>query len=111
MIYSVSFKEAPDGLTVSRQTIFFTSQLTVHQVTAIFETSGVRKEDMHVSFRADRLVVTWRQARVTEKKEGNTILRARDEIRHSHTIPLPEGTKACILDTRNVSHSLMSLYT
>ncbi|OBZ72371.1 hypothetical protein A0H81_07982 [Grifola frondosa] len=74
---SVSFRESPDGRTVA----------------ATFDIPGVKKQDMHVSYRTNRLIVSWRMGRVTEKREGDVLVRDREERRYSHTIPLPEGTK------------------
>ena len=65
----------------------------VSQVTATFEMGGVKKQDMHVSFRANRIVVTWRRTRVIEKMEGSIKVRERQEKQYNQIIPLPEGTK------------------
>ena len=58
-----------------------------------FEMAGVRKQDMHVSFRTNRLVVSWRLERTAERHEGGALVREREVRRFSHTLPLPEGTK------------------
>ncbi|OCH89586.1 hypothetical protein OBBRIDRAFT_732332 [Obba rivulosa] len=76
-INSVTFKESTDGRTVS----------------ATFEIPGVKKQDMHVSFRSKCLVVSWRITHTEEKKEGNVLVRRHTERNFSQTIPLPEGTK------------------
>ncbi|KAH9939504.1 hypothetical protein B0H21DRAFT_698349 [Amylocystis lapponica] len=73
---SVIFKESPDG----------------RMVTATFEVPGVKKQDMHVSFRTGRLIVSWRTVKTTERREGDLMVRDREERRCSQTIPLPEGT-------------------
>lgn len=61
-------------------------------MTATFEIPGVRKQDMHVSFRSRCLVVSWVTMKVTEKREGQVLVRDREERKCSHTLPLPEGT-------------------
>jgi len=63
------------------------------KVTAIFDLPGVRKEDMHVSFQVDRLVVTWKTTKVTETFDGSRVLIDREEKKYSRTLPLPQGTK------------------
>ncbi|TCD65237.1 hypothetical protein EIP91_002945 [Steccherinum ochraceum] len=73
----VNFREALDGETV----------------TATFEMGGVRKQDMHVSFRQNRIVVTWRRTRVVEKMEGSIKVREKQEKQYNQIIPIPEGTK------------------
>lgn len=55
--------------------------------------SGVKKEDMHVSFKGNRVVVTWRKTRMIEKKEGEILVRERLEKQYSQVFPLPEGTQ------------------
>ncbi|CDO74963.1 hypothetical protein BN946_scf184945.g35 [Trametes cinnabarina] len=76
----VEVKESPDGRN--------TEQLSI-----MFDLTGVKKQDMHVSYRTTRLIVNWRVERVTERKEGDAIVRDREVRKYSHTIPLPEGTK------------------
>ncbi|TFY71150.1 hypothetical protein EVG20_g1853 [Dentipellis fragilis] len=73
----VNFKESRDG----------------RMMTATFELPGVPKEDMHVSYQVDRLVITWRTVTVTDRVEGGRYLRDREEKKFSRTIPLPSGTK------------------
>lgn len=57
--------------------------------------AGVRKQDMHVTYRVGptRLVVVWRRIRTIEKMEDNVLVRERQEKQYSQIIPLPEGTK------------------
>ncbi|PSR75569.1 hypothetical protein PHLCEN_2v9049 [Hermanssonia centrifuga] len=74
---SATFKELEDGRTVS----------------ATFDMSGVRKQDMHVSFRTNRLVVTWRRIKTIEKMEDRVLVRERKEKQYKQTIPLPDGTQ------------------
>ncbi|KAA1467448.1 hypothetical protein DENSPDRAFT_856680 [Dentipellis sp. KUC8613] len=73
----VNFKESRDG----------------RMMTATFELPGVPKEDMHVSYQVDRLVINWRTVTVTDRVEGGRYLRDREEKKFSRTIPLPSGTK------------------
>ncbi|KAJ3526532.1 hypothetical protein NM688_g8250 [Phlebia brevispora] len=61
-------------------------------VTATFDMLGVHKQDMHVSFRANWVVVTWRRVKTTEKMEDRTLVRERKEKQYCQSIPLPEGT-------------------
>ncbi len=58
-----------------------------------FDMTGVKKQDMHVSYRTNRLIVSWRVERTVEKQDGDVVMREREVRRYSHTIPLPEGTK------------------
>jgi len=85
---SVKYRESADGLTV----------------TAIFDLPRVKKEDMHVSFQGNRLVVSWRTVKITEREEpldaddigsGTRILRELEHKKYCRTIPLPDGTKVC----------------
>ncbi|THH15698.1 hypothetical protein EW146_g4817 [Bondarzewia mesenterica] len=74
---NVTFKESSDG----------------RRVVAVFDLPGVKKQEMHVSYQVDRLVVTWQTIKVTERMEGGTLLRDREQKKYSRTILLPEGTK------------------
>ena len=71
-------------------------------MTAIFDLPRVKKDDMHVSFQGNRLVVSWRIVKITEREEpldaddlgsGTRILRELEHKKYSRTIPLPEGTR------------------
>ena len=55
--------------------------------------TGVKKQDMHVSYRTARLIVSWRVEKTVERRDGDALVREREVRRFSHTLPLPEGTK------------------
>ncbi|KAI0750571.1 hypothetical protein BC629DRAFT_1297610, partial [Irpex lacteus] len=74
---SAILRESPDGRMAS----------------ALFDMSGVSKKDMHVSFKGNRIVVTWRRVRVVETMEDGVRVRERKEKQYNQTIPLPEGTQ------------------
>ncbi|PIL35659.1 hypothetical protein GSI_02389 [Ganoderma sinense ZZ0214-1] len=74
---SVNFRESADG----------------RNIMVTFDMTGVKKQDMHVSYRSSRLIVNWKVERTTEKQEEDGVVREREVRRYSHTIPLPEGTK------------------
>ena len=57
--------------------------------------TDVGKQDMHVSFRADKVIVTWRKVRIIEKQEEDSLVRERKEKQYSQIIPLAEGTSVC----------------
>jgi hypothetical protein len=57
---------------------------------------------MHVSFQGNRLVVSWRTVKITEREEpldvedpgsSTRILRELEHKKYSRTIPLPDGTR------------------
>ena len=58
-----------------------------------FDMTGVKKQDMHVSYRTTRVIVSWKVERTMDKVEEDIAVREREIRRFSHTIPLPEGTK------------------
>ncbi|KAF9445473.1 hypothetical protein P691DRAFT_675567 [Macrolepiota fuliginosa MF-IS2] len=54
----------------------------------------VEKQDVHISFQRNRLVVTWVTVEMIEcEEEDGVVYRERYERSHHRTIPLPEGTK------------------
>jgi HSP20 family molecular chaperone IbpA len=61
--------------------------------------AGVSKHDMHVSFRTNRIVVTWRRVRTVETIEDGVKVREKKEKQYSQMIPLPEGTQVCFAPT------------
>lgn len=67
------------------------------QITATFDLPGIKKEQAHVSFRWNSLVVTWQTVKISEKEENGRLVREREEKKYTRTIPLPEGTKVSML--------------
>lgn len=54
--------------------------------------TDVGKQDMHVSFKMDKIIVTWRRVKIIEKLEDDALVRERKEKQYSQIIPLAEGT-------------------
>jgi len=73
----VSFRESRSGRTI----------------TATFDLPGIKKDQAHVSFRWNNLVVTWQTVKISEKEEDGRLVREREEKKYTRTIPLPDGTK------------------
>ncbi|KAI0784569.1 hypothetical protein C8Q75DRAFT_388170 [Abortiporus biennis] len=90
----VNFKESEDG----------------KSITATFDMPGVKKSDMHVSFRSRRLVVSWRKVKIVEKQEGSVLVRERQEKQYSQVIPIPEGTKFDDIRASRDGRRLMLIY-
>lgn len=54
----------------------------------------VEKQNVHISFQRNRLVVTWATVEMIEyEEEDGVVYRERYEQSHHRTIPLPEGTR------------------
>lgn len=72
---------------------------------ASFDMRGVAKENVHVSFQRNRLVVTWVSIEVTEwQEEDGYLMRERNEKNYQRTLPLPEGTRVRCLALCIVSY-------
>jgi HSP20 family molecular chaperone IbpA len=72
-----TFRESQDGRTV----------------TATFDLPGIKKSQVHVSFRGHYLIVDWETVKITEQEEDGKIVRDRKEVKCSRTLPMPEGTR------------------
>ncbi|KAG6817675.1 hypothetical protein H0H87_005433 [Tephrocybe sp. NHM501043] len=72
-----SFRESSDGRTT----------------VATFDLQDVQKQDIHVSFQRNRLIITWATAEINEWEERGVVYRERLERHHHRTLPLAEGTK------------------
>ncbi|KAH0833204.1 hypothetical protein J3R83DRAFT_12236 [Lanmaoa asiatica] len=95
----VSFRESRSGRTI----------------TATFDLPGIKKEQAHVSFRWNHLVVTWQTVKISEKEEDGRLVREREEKKYTRTIPLPEGTKfeeiRAVMDNRHLILSYPNMRT
>ena len=59
-----------------------------------FELPDVDKQDIHISFQRNKLVLTWETAELTEwEEEDGIILREQVRRMYHRTLPLPEGTR------------------
>ncbi|TFK81256.1 hypothetical protein K466DRAFT_531995 [Polyporus arcularius HHB13444] len=80
-------------VTKRRSSVNFRESLDGRNMLVTFDMVGVKKQDMHVSYRTSRLIVSWRVERTVERQDGDVVVREREVRRYSHTIPLPDGTK------------------
>jgi len=62
-------------------------------VTATFDLPGIKKSQVHVSFRGHYLIVDWETVKITEQVEDGKIVRDRKEVKCSRTLPMAEGTR------------------
>ncbi|KAH6909100.1 hypothetical protein BKA70DRAFT_1277460 [Coprinopsis sp. MPI-PUGE-AT-0042] len=53
----------------------------------------VAKQDVHISFQRNRVVITWSYAEIIEWKENGVFNKERIEKYYNRTLPLPEGTR------------------
>ncbi|KAG5649771.1 hypothetical protein H0H81_002097 [Sphagnurus paluster] len=60
---------------------------------ATFDLRDVAKEDVHVSYQRNRLIITWATAEISEWEEDGVVMRERLERIYNRTLPLAEGTK------------------
>lgn len=76
--HSSNFRESTDG-----------RSLVVN-----FELPDVDKQDIHISFQRNKLVLTWETAELTEWEEEDGIF-LREQVRRMYhrTLPLPDGTR------------------
>ncbi|THV07388.1 hypothetical protein K435DRAFT_643397 [Dendrothele bispora CBS 962.96] len=77
ILHRTSFRESSDGRTII----------------AFIDVQGIGKQNVHVSFQRNRLVVSWEVIEFSEYDEGGHIVRERVEQNFQRTFPLPEGTK------------------
>ena len=78
IIYSSNIRESTDG-----------RSLVVN-----FELPDVDKQDIHISFQRNKLVLTWETAELTEwEEEDGIILREQVRRMYHRTLPLPDGTR------------------
>lgn len=59
-----------------------------------FELPDVDKQDIHISFQRNKLVLTWETAEMTEwEEEDGIVLREQVRRMYHRTLPLPDGTR------------------
>jgi len=62
-------------------------------ITATFDLPGIKKSQVHISYRGHYLIVDWETVNITEHEEGGKIVRDRKEKKYSRTLPIPDGTR------------------
>lgn len=78
LLYRSNFRESTDG----------------RAMVATFDLPDVDKQDIHISFQRNRLVLTWEIGEITEwEEEDGVILREHTRKMYHRTLPLPEGTR------------------
>jgi hypothetical protein len=68
-----------------------------NEMTATFELPGMTKEDIDVDVHNNRLVVSGQGTISNELDNDGYVVRERRFGKFSRTLPLPSGTKVCIL--------------
>lgn len=79
MLHSSDFRESTDG----------------RAIVATFELPDVAKEDIHLSFQRNKLVLTWEEGELHEWEADGIVFRELIRSVHHRTLPLPEGTRVC----------------
>ncbi len=51
------------------------------------------KEDIHITFQRNRLILTWGTGEIHEREEDGVIYREHVRKMYHRTLPLPEGTR------------------
>lgn len=63
-------------------------------IVATFDLPEVAKQDIHISFQRNKLVLTWESGEITEwEEEDGVVLREHVRKMFHRTLPLPEGTR------------------
>jgi len=88
------YKPEPKQKITKRKSIAtFRESQDGRMITATFDLPGIKKNQVHISYRGHYLVVDWETVKVTEHEEGGKIVRDRQERKCSRTLPMPEGTR------------------
>ncbi|KAF9532507.1 hypothetical protein CPB83DRAFT_846897 [Crepidotus variabilis] len=80
-------------------------------IVATFELPDVAKEDIHVSFQRNKLVLTWESGEINEwEEEDGVVLREHVRKMFHRTLPLPEGTRFEEIRAQMTSRGLVLRY-
>ncbi|EKM58319.1 uncharacterized protein PHACADRAFT_182671 [Phanerochaete carnosa HHB-10118-sp] len=79
-------------------------------IVSTFDMTDVGKQDMHVSFKGNKIIVAWRRVKITEKREDDALVRERKEKQYSQIIPLPDGTSFDEVRAVRTGSTLMVTY-
>jgi HSP20 family molecular chaperone IbpA len=101
-----SFEAAPDDVpllapspqpkpkpSLRRRKSIVTYRESGSDLVAVLDMQGFSKEDIHVSYQRDRLVVTWELVEILDVEESGHLVRERRQKVHTRHIDLPPGTK------------------
>ncbi|KAF8968184.1 hypothetical protein BDZ97DRAFT_1801379 [Flammula alnicola] len=80
-------------------------------IVATFEIPEVDKQDIHISFQRNKLVLTWEIGEITEwEEEDGVVLREHFRKMYHRTLPLPEGTRFEEIHAQMTSKGLILRY-
>jgi len=79
-------------------------------IVATFELPDVAKEDIHLSFHRNKLVLTWETGELHEWEEDDVVFRELIRSVHHRTLPLPEGTRFQEIRAQMTNRSLILRY-
>lgn len=79
-------------------------------IVATFELPDVAKEDIHLSFQRNKLILTWEIGELHEWEEDGVVFRELIRSVHHRTLPLPEGTRFQEIRAQMTSRGLVLRY-
>jgi len=89
-----SHHSAPKSLKKQKSISTFRESTDGRSIVATFELPPeLEKQDVHISFQRNRLIVTWEIIEISEWEEDGCFNRERVERIFHRTLPLPEGTR------------------
>ncbi|KIM80483.1 hypothetical protein PILCRDRAFT_73137 [Piloderma croceum F 1598] len=88
-----TYKAEPRQIKKRKSIATFRESHDGRMMTATFDLPGIKKNQVHVSYRGHYLIVDWETVKITEHEEGGKIVRDRKEKTYSRTLPIPEGTR------------------
>ncbi|KAG6879551.1 hypothetical protein C0992_001556 [Termitomyces sp. T32_za158] len=93
----------PDPKTLKKRKSMYVSPLVTFNelkeadygrtMVATFDLQNVEKQNVHVSFQKNRLIITWATAEINEWEDKGVVCRERLERHYQRMLPLAEGTK------------------
>ncbi|KAH9481403.1 hypothetical protein JR316_0005929 [Psilocybe cubensis] len=102
---------APKSVRKQKSISTFRESTDGRAIVATFDLPEVAKQDIHISFQRNKLVLTWESGEITEwEEEDGVVLREHVRKMFHRTLPLPEGTRFEEIHAQMTSKGLILRY-
>jgi len=102
---------APKSVKKQKSISNFRESTDGRAIVATFDLTDVAKQDIHISFQRNKLVLTWETGEITEwEEEDGVVLREYVKKMYHRTLPLPEGTRFEEIHAQMTSKGLILRY-
>ncbi|KAF9468045.1 hypothetical protein BDZ94DRAFT_1184334 [Collybia nuda] len=109
-VHTESQMSAPRSIKKQKSISTFRESRDGRSIVTTFDIRGVEKQNIHVSFQRERLIIKWQTLLIEQWEENGAVEECYVVDKTHRTLPIPEGTKFEEIHCQMIGHSLVLRY-